>query len=95
MDRVILILLSFLSLKSCLALKSCNESLTKHITICTLDPRYEKGFPDSPPIQPETTLVLYRVADLHEEKSTITLSFMLAVSWNDTRLTLARDHEDE
>ena len=72
-------------------LVSCNETVSK-LQLCTLVSDYEQGVPDSvvhkQPTQVSNSVTLLSVAEFNEDQSTISLNVLLAMWWNDTRLTL-------
>ena len=77
-------------------LVSCNETVSE-LQLCNLlDSDYDGGMPDSivqksgerQPTLLKTSITLYSLAEFNEDQSTISLNVLLAMWWNDTRLTL-------
>ena len=86
---------------------SCNETVLK-LQLCTLVSDYEKGYPDSivhcpdgcqshghgQPTQIKTSITLFSLDEFNEDKSTISLKVLIALFWNDTRLSLPQNFPD-
>ena len=69
----------------------CGSNGTK-MQLCSLYDKYDKGRPDyeraKTPMKLSTELTLASIDDFDEEHGTLSLSFLLDSSWNDTRITL-------
>ena len=72
------------------AISSCQESTVNRIQLCSDDIDYNKALPDrkseKEPAYLDQLLKLSTVAEFDDKQSTLTLNFLLHVSWNDTRL---------
>ena len=69
---------------------SCNETVIEP-QICTLVSGYDDGVPDD--LSGKRTMVkssvtLYSLGELNEEQKSITLNVLLAMVWDDTRISL-------
>ena len=79
------------------ALTHCNETVTK-LTMCSLVDVYEQGMPPletDGPLMVINSVTLFSLAELNEDQSSITLTVLLSLVWNDTRLTLQSPNPDE
>ena len=81
----------FLKAVHCKQLAVCNDGSVETLQLCTFDTEYDNGVPVYKPGSPDTLitkLTVYKIAELDENKNTITINFVLSVIWKDTRLTL-------
>ena len=87
--KSILFLLSVVKFTN--ALVKCNGKVSK-IQLCSLqNDEYDESIPPWSPGNPmilKSSVTIYKIAELNEEENTITLNFLLAVKWYDTRLSL-------
>ena len=73
-------------------LASCDETVTA-LQLCNLlDTDYDRGQPDSvvhkSATRMNTSITLFSVTEMNEDQSTISMNVLLAMWWNDTRLSL-------
>ena len=84
--------------KTSKALVKCNGTVTK-LQLCSLAQKYEQGTPIQckacDPLKVLTSVTVFKIAELDENKNTITLNALLSVWWNDTRVTLETNHLNE
>jgi hypothetical protein len=84
--------------KASKALVKCNGTVTK-LQLCSLAQKYEQGTPIQckvcDPLKVLTSVTVFKIAELDENKNTITLNALLSVWWNDTRVTLETNHLNE
>ncbi len=86
--KILFLVCLSLNLDLCQALKSCNDTVTQ-LTICKLYPNYDKGRTNGKPLIIDTfSITLYSVDEVNEDSATLTMSLLLKLEWNDTRLTL-------
>ena len=94
----IAILVTTLLLRNVQALVKCNGTVTK-LQLCSLAQKYEQGTPIQckvcDPLKVLTSVTVFKIAELDENKNTITLNALLSVWWNDTRVTLETNHLNE
>ena len=87
--KFLILLLSVIRFSN--ALVKCNGKVSR-IQLCNLhNNEYEQSMPSFSPGNPmilKTVVVVYKIAELNEKENTITLNFLLAVKWYDTRLSL-------
>ena len=79
------------------ALPKCNEPVTK-LRICSLVDNYEVGMPSlvsNQPVNVSNSVTLFSLAELNEDQSSISLTVLLAMVWNDTRLALKSNDPNE
>ena len=88
---LIVLVLSFVEINNALLVK-CNGNISK-IQLCDLsNDEYDKGIPPASPGNPmilKSSVTVYEIAELNDEKNSISLTFKLSVIWHDTRLGLA------
>ena len=100
-----LTLVTFLAvfLKTSKALVKCNGTVTK-LQLCSLAQKYDQGTPiqckdwsgkGCDPLKVLTSVTVFKIAELDENKNTITLNALLSVWWNDTRITLETNDLNE
>ena len=99
MFSITLILLSVLFSVGNTELISCNETVTK-LRICSLVPNYEQGMPPAPlmtkgPTVVSNSITLFSLAEFNEDQSSVSLTVLIAMVWNDTRITLKSNNPDE
>ena len=87
--KFLILLLSVIRFSN--ALVKCNGKVSR-IQLCNLhNNEYEQSMPSFSPGNPmklKTVVVVYKIAELNDKENTITLNFLLAVKWYDTRLSL-------
>ena len=92
------ILVLLFSIRSTTALVKCNGTVSK-LQLCFLDDKYDKGYPPGngvpEPMKMISSVTVFKIAELDENKNTITLNALLSVWWNDTRVTLETNHLNE
>ena len=79
------------------ALTHCNETVKK-LTMCSLVEVYEQGMPPletDGPLMVINSVTLFSLAELNEDQSSISLTVLLAMVWNDTRLALKSNNPNE
>ena len=85
-------------LKTSKALVKCNGTVKK-LQLCFLAEKYDKGTPfpckGCDPLKVSTSVTVLKIAELDENKNTITLNALLSVWWNDTRITLETNDLNE
>ena len=85
-------------LKTSKALVKCNGTVTK-LQLCSLAEKYDKGTPfpckGCDALKVSTSVTVLKIAELDENKNTITLNALLSVWWNDTRITLETNDLNE
>ena len=85
-------------IKTSKALVKCNGTVTK-LQLCSLAEKYDKGSPKTckgcDPLKVSTSVTVFKIAELDENKNTITLNALLSVWWNDTRITLETNELNE
>ena len=73
------------------ALIQCNKNATKE-QLCSLYDKYEKGTSDvkitGKPMSIKSSVTMLKIAELDQNKNTITLNILLSIFWNDTRITI-------
>ena len=73
------------------ALTQCNKNATKE-QLCSLYDKYEKGTSDvkitGKPMSIKSSVTMLKIAELDQNKNTITLNILLSIFWNDTRITI-------
>ena len=73
------------------ALIQCNKNATKE-QLCSLYDKYEKGTSDlkitGKPMIVKSSVTMLKIAELDQNKNTITLNVLLSIWWNDTRITI-------
>ena len=73
------------------ALIQCNKNTTKE-QLCSLYDKYEKGTSDlkitGKPMSIKSSVTMLKIAELDQNKNTITLNVLLSIWWNDTRITI-------
>ena len=96
MNLTFLIFLAFV-IKTSKALVKCNGTVKK-LQLCSLAEKYNKGTPNCQgcdPLKILTSVAVFKIAELDENKNTITLNALLSVWWNDTRVTLETNDLNE
>ena len=97
MNLIFVILLAFF-VKTSKALVKCNGTVTK-LQLCSLAQKYDQGTPiqckGCDPLKILTSVTVFKIAELDENKNTITLNALLSVWWNDTRITLETNDLNE
>ena len=82
-------------------LVNCNETVSE-LQLCSHVFDYDGGMPDSivqqsgerQPTLLKTSITLYSLAEFNEDQSTISLNVLLAMAWNDTRLSLTPNYHN-
>ena len=73
------------------ALIQCNKNATKE-QLCSLYDKYEKSRSDwkitGKPMSIKSSVTMLKIAELDQNKNTITLNVLLSIWWNDTRITI-------
>ena len=73
------------------ALINCNKNATKE-QLCSLYDRYEKSRSDwkitGKPMSIKSSVTMLKIAELDQNKNTITLNVLLSIWLNDTRITI-------
>ena len=73
------------------ALIQCNKNATKE-QLCSLYDKYQKGKSDwtitGKPMSIKSSVTMLKIAELDQNKNTITLNILLSIFWNDTRITI-------
>ena len=73
------------------SLIQCNKNVTKE-QLCSLFDQYEKGTSDlkitGKPMIIKSSVTMLKIAELDQNKNTITLNVLLSIWWNDTRITI-------
>ena len=78
-------------------LKSCNESFTS-LELCKLTKEYLKEQPTATPGEPiiiDPIITLSSVSEFEGNLETLTLDVIIKVMWNDSRLTMKSEIENE
>ena len=92
------ILVLLFSIRSTTALVKCNGTVSK-LQLCFLNDKYDKGGPPGngvpEPMKMISSVTVFKIAELDENKNTITLNALLSVWWNDTRVTLKTNDLNE
>jgi hypothetical protein len=85
-------------LKTSKALVECNGTVKK-LQLCFLAEKYDEGTPfpckGCDPLKVSTSVTVLKIAELDENKNTITLNVLLSVWWNDTRITIETNDPNE
>ena len=85
------LLLMVSSLAFIQALIQCNKNATKE-QLCSLYDKYQKGKSDwtitGKPMSIKSSVTMLKIAELDQNKNTITLNILLSIFWNDTRITI-------
>jgi hypothetical protein len=85
----LLLMVSSLALPQ--ALIQCDKNATKE-QLCSLYDKYEKGTSDfkitGKPMSIKSSITMLKIAELDQNKNTITLNVLLSIFWNDTRITI-------
>ena len=80
------------------ALNKCNGTVTK-LQLCTIGQGYDRGTTGwrklGNPVTLNTSITVFNIAEFDEDKSTMTLNILLSVIWNDVRITLESNDENE
>ena len=77
------------------ALVSCNETVSK-VRLCSLVPDYKQGLPPAgKPLELLQSITLFSIAEINEDLSSMTLNVLLAMLWNDSRLSLKANNPEE
>ena len=87
---LILVLLSLLS-ASHTALVRCNRTVSKLQLCNSHQDVYDKGISipialSGNPATIQPYMIVYKVADFNDQENTITLNFMLSITWYDIRI---------
>ena len=79
---------------------SCNETASK-LQLCSLVSIYEKGkaaivtdYNNVTAARIDSSITLFSLDEFNEQQSTISLNVLLALWWNDTRLSLSPKNHD-
>ena len=68
-------------------LPACQNGFHSNASFCSLESNYDKNMsPPNPPIPLQITVLFKRIADIDEEKQTISLVAYVMMSWNDSRI---------
>ena len=94
-----ILLILMLLPKSHAALVSCDQPVSK-LRLCSLVSDYDQGMPasasaSSKPVEVVQSMTLFSVAEINYDQSTMTLNVLIALVWNDTRLSLKSSSSDE
>ena len=85
------LLLMVTSLAFSQALIQCKKKVTKE-QLCSLYDKYEKSRSDwkitGKPMSIKSSVTMLKIAELDQNKNTITLNVLLSIFWNDTRITI-------
>ena len=95
---VVIILLSFLRIIQ--ALSKCNGTVSK-TQLCSIHDNYNKRYQNRGwdkfqlPMTVKSSVTLLDIAEINENKNTVTLQLMLKVIWHDATLRLETNNEKE
>ena len=80
------------------AILECNKTVTK-LQLCSVKTDYNSRSTGSKllgqPLVVNTAVNVFKIAQLDENFNTITLNVLLSVVWNDTRILLESNHQNE
>ena len=80
------------------ALVKCNGEVLK-LQLCNIqEEEYNEAIPHISPGHPTTIkplVMIYKIAELDDRKNTISLNFLLSISWNDPRISLESSDPDK
>ena len=95
-SHTVIVFLTLLSVS--LALVRCNGNATK-LQLCSLVTDYDKGTSNwkytGKPMKVWSSVTVIKIAELDEDKNTITLNILLSTWWYDTRVTIESSHPNE
>ena len=96
--KVGIILLSFL--RNVQALPKCNGTVSK-LQLCSIHDNYNKQFVNRGwenfqfPLTVKSSVTLFDIAEIDENKNTVTLQLLLKIFWHDVTLSLETNNEKE
>ena len=76
------------------ALVRCNGNVTK-LQVCSLVSNYQKSRSGGKPLKLGTSVTLFKIAELDENRHTISFNLLLSVWWYDTRLTIESNNPNK
>ena len=81
-------LLFALFLQPIQSLSICSKENVTKVQICTLDENYNTEDSGKRPLQVKSSMTLLSLSDFDENLREMSMTILLAMVWNDTRLTL-------